>query len=486
MKTLLVYPPRSTPVLGMGEDKLGLLYMAAVLRENNVEVQVYDKAEHSTFADLKKVIMAYRPEIVGVSISTPNRFDGFRVARLAKDISKKIQVIAGGPHVSAVPEDTLKNIKDIDVAVIGEGENTLLDICKKKSDINGIALREGKKVIKKPPQKRIENLNSIPFPARNLLLRYQMKQMNSYYFTIDIPGKGKAKYYYTTINTGRGCPYSCIFCAVPEIWGKQVRLRSAENVVEEMRKLKYDFNVEGVHFCDDTFNITKKRVYDMCSLMIKEKINLKWNAHLRVDNADKEMLSLMKDAGCFMISFGIESGSQRVLDEVIEKKITLDSARKCIRWCDELGIIRSCNFIYSLPGESKEDFHKTKAIMNEFGGKQTCGPTMILPASRIERIAKKKGVLPKDFSWSKKTFYKYYDPTSYSFLPLYVENLSWVEILDIFYNHINSQSHARKMNYIFRLFYRLLQIRSFGELRFVVVTYWHLVHIFLRNSLIKR
>lgn len=481
MKVLLAYPPRSTKVLGMGEDKLGLLYMAAVLRQNDIDVMVYDESGYNTFSGLKKILKSYRPDIFGVSISTPNRIDAFKAAKISKEVLPKSLVIAGGPHVSAVPKDTLENIREIDAVVIGEGERTLLEICKKGINANGVILRKNNKIIANPPREPILNLDELPFPARDILTKYRKKDISQYYLNTEVPGKGILRYYYTTITTGRGCPFNCIFCAVPEIWGRKVRLRSAQNVVHELKEVKERFGVEGFHVCDDTFNITKKRVFDICELMIREKIDMKWNAHLRVDNVDRDILAIMKKAGCYMISFGIESGSQRILDNVIEKKITLDKVRAVIKLCDELKIVRSCNFIYSLPDETNEDVRKTIDLMEEFKGKQVCGPTMILPSSRIEKIAKAKGILPVNFSWSRKTPYRYYDPTSYSFMPLYVEKLPWLDVLNIFYNHVSFQGKKRKKNYIFRLAYRILQVRSFGELKFVILSYIDLVRVFLRN-----
>ena len=481
MRALLVYPPRSTNVLGMGEDKLGLLYMAAVLRNNGIDVRVYDEGERNSFKGLKALLKEYRPTIVGISISTPNRFDGFKTARFIKQFDRKTVVIAGGPHVSAVPRDTLENIKDIDAVVMGEGEDTLLELCKIGVDIRGVAFRREGKIFINPPRENIRDLNNIPFPARDLLQRYKNKEKSKYYVNIKIPDNGIVKYFYPAITTGRGCPFNCVFCAVPEIWGRNVRFRSVEDVIAEIRHLKETFDVEGFQICDDTFNVTRKRVFDICNLILKEKLKVKWHSHIRVDNVDKEMLSLMKEAGCYMTSIGVESGSQRIIDEVIEKRITLDKVKKVVKWCDEVGIIRSCNFIYSLPEETREDIDKTMELMKELGGKQLFGPTIILPASRIEKIAKEKHILPDNFSWAKKSPYRYYDPTSNSRLPVFVDKLSWKEILDIFYTHITRQSTVRTKNYISRIVNQLFQIRSFADLKFLLRNYFDFLKIFYQK-----
>jgi len=492
MKVLLVNPPRTTKVSGMGEDKLGLLYIASVVRDKGIDVRMYDsQAEHNSFRELKDILKEYKPDIVGITIATPTRFDCFRSARMVKSINRNTLVVAGGPHLSTTSLDTLENIKDIDIAVMGEGEYTFLELCEtilrggSLDKIEGIAFRKGRDVIINPRRSRIDSLDSLPFPARDFMSRYRTKDKSRYYYDIQMPDGEIVKMSNTSIITGRGCPFNCLFCAAPEIWGRKTKLRSLENVISEIKHLKEAYNVTGFRFCDDTFNISKKRVIDICNLILKERLSITWHCHLRADNVDKETVKLMKEAGCYIVSLGVESGSQSILDNVIDKRIKLEKVKEVIKWCDELNIKRSCNFIYSLPGETREDVNKTLAFMEELGGKQPFGPTIILPGSRIESIAKSKGILPKDFSWAKVTKYKYYDPTANSFVPIYVDTLSWDEILGIFYKYIRRQSKERTKNYLFRVIYRLLQIRSLTELTLVLKNYFTFLRIFVKNRTLK-
>jgi len=476
----------------MEEDKLGLLYIAAVLRSNNIDVKMYDsQIENNSFNELRDLLREYKPDIIGIAVSTPTRFDAFKTARLAKNINRKILVVAGGPHISAVPRDTLENINDIDVAVMGEGELTFLELCdvfSKKGDfgnVKGIAFRREKDVIINAKRQRINDLDRLPFPARDLLRRYREKDRGKYYQISEMPDGEMLKIPNASVITGRGCPFNCLFCAAPELWEKNVKLRSLESVISEIKHLREAYGVDMLRFCDDTFNINKKRVSDICNLLLKENLKIKWHCHLRADKVDKETLSLMREAGCFIVSLGVESGSQAVLDNVIDKRITLDKVKEVVKWCDDLGIKRSCNFIYSLPGETRDDVNKTLMFMEELGGKQPFGPTIILPGSRIEKIARSNGLLPKNFSWAKASPYKYYDPTSNSFLPIFVDKLSWEEILDIFYKHITRQSTVRTKNYVFRIIYRLFQVKSLGELKFLLWNYFGFLKIFIRNVLKK-
>ncbi|NQS89476.1 radical SAM protein [Patescibacteria group bacterium] len=488
IKVLLVYPPRLAGGR-LEEDKLGLLYMAAFLRLNNVDVAVYDsQLEQNSFRELIRLLKRYKPDIIGVSVSTQIRSDAFKTAEIAKKINRNILVVAGGPHVTAAAIDTLKYIKAIDIGVVGEGEYTFLEICNSfanKTDfakIKGIAFRGKEGVIVNPKRERINNLDTLPFPARDLLQKYNKKERDRYQSDIEMPDGTIIKVPNAAIITGRGCPFNCLFCAAPEIWGKVVKLRSLENVIAEIKHLREEFGVNSFRFCDDTLNVTKKRTLDLCNLIIKEKLDVKWQCNIRVDNVNREILRIMKEAGCYIVSMGVESGSQRVLENVIDKGITLEKVREVVRWCDEFGIKRNCNFMYSHPDETREDLKKTQEFMKELGGRQPFGPTIILPGSRIEKIAKEKNILPKDFSWAKMSPYKYYDPTSNSFVPIFVDKLSWQEILDIFYKHISTQSVTRTRNYIYHVIDRIFRCRSLAEAKIILWNYLVLLKVFIRNT----
>ncbi len=493
LKVLLVNPPRSAKVLGLEEDKLGILYLASVLLANSIDAAVYDaQVENNSLNELKDLIKSYRPSIVGITTTTPTRFDAFRTAKMIKQLNREITVVAGGPHVSAVPEDTLKYIKDIDLVVTGEGEYTFLEACKAIDssgdfdDIKSVAFRTDGTVRINPPREYIQDLGALPYPARELLSRYKNKDKSQYYHSVEPPSGDMIKMPNTSILTARGCPFDCLFCAATEFWGKRVRKRSAEDVVNEIKHVKKAFGVDGFRFCDDTFNISKKRVIDICNLMLSDKLNMRWHCHLRADNVDREMLELMKQAGCFFISLGVESGSQAILDNVISKDIKLEKVSQIVNWCDDLKITRSCNFIYSLPGERREDVKKTIDFMAKLGGRQPFSPTIILPGTRIEKIAVSKGILPEKFIWSKVSYYKYFDPTSRNFTPIYVEKLTWTEILDIFYKYIRHQSKVRTKNYVFRLIRQIIQIKSLVELRILINNGFYLTKVFLKNIILGK
>lgn len=487
-KVLLVNPPRTTKALGLEEDKLGLLYLASMLKTNNIDAAVYDaQIENNSMDELKDIIKKYGPSMVGITTTTPTRFDAFKTARMVKHIDRNITVAAGGAHVSAVPEDTLKNIKTIDLVVTGESEYSFLEACQAISergqakDVKGVAFRDNGAVRINQPRGPIQDLEKLPYPARELLPRYRNRDQSQYFHPLELPDGEVVRMPNPTILTARGCPFNCLFCAATEFWGKRVRQRNSQQVVEEIKYIKENFAVDRFRFCDDTFNISKKRVMDICSLMKSSKLDMEWHCHLRADNVDKEMLELMKEAGCFIISLGVESGSQAVLDTVIGKNIRLEKVTQIIRWCDDLGIKRSCNFIYSLPGETRADVEKTIGFMRRLGGRQPFGPTMILPGTRIEKIARSQKVLPENFTWSKITYYKYYDPTSRSFTPIYVEKLTWGEILDIFYKYIGHQGKMRTRNYFFRLVKQIVQIRSLVELRIMLGNGLFLIGVLLKN-----
>ncbi|NQS89475.1 radical SAM protein, partial [Patescibacteria group bacterium] len=375
---------------------------------------------------------------------------------------------------------------------IGEGEYTLEEVCDTITNerpfdgVKGIAFRKEDEIIINPRRERISDLNKLPFPARDLLPHYRKRDKSVYYSISEMPDGTKMEFSNISIVTGRGCPFNCLFCAVPETWGKNVKFRSVENIIAEMKHLKRQYDVKRVFFCDDTFNANNERVAHLCTRILEERLDIKWNCQSRVDKVDQKILSLMKEAGCHMVSFGVESGSQHILDDVMSKGITIDGVKKVVKWCDEIGLARNCNFMYSLPGEDMKDLHKTLAFMKELGGKQSLGPTVILPGSRIEKIARTNGLLPENFSWSKISPYKYYEPTSNSFLPIFVDKLSWEEILNVFYKYIKGQSTVRTKNYIFRVAQRLFQVRSLVDLKYIFRNYFIFLKILYTNMFRKK
>jgi len=257
-------------------------------------------------------------------------------------------VIIGGPHISSYYNKAISNYC-IDIAVIGEGEKTLLYILNaiynkySLSNIKGIAFKENNKIIYTGNASRINNLDNLPLPD------YENIDMKPY---IALESLG--------LISSRGCPNSCIFCSSKNIWGHSVIFRSAENVIKELDyfKRKYKYNGNELIFYDDNLTLNKERLYNICNLMIKKNYQYRWKCMSRIDTLDKNMLIKMKQAGCFSISFGIESANEETLLR-INKNITINEVEKIIKTCNDIGVIFHGYFIIGFPWETKYNFKET-------------------------------------------------------------------------------------------------------------------------------
>lgn len=350
---------------------LGLCYIANILEKNGIEVKIIDRnalmtknrsaqaiVDNITDVEIRK----FKPDIVGISVTTPTFFDVKRnIVKIIRKIDDKIIIVAGGPHVSALPEDTLRNCPEVDIVCRGEGELSMLEIAQgaKLRDIAGLTYRDGNNIVNNIERSPHNNIDDFCFPARHLVdMRYYSSPnphvMHGLYF--------KA----TTIFTSRGCAYDCAFCAGSVAMGRGVRFQSIELVVDEIKKLIADYKIEALYFADDMFDIQKERAVNLCQKLIKNNLHKKihWNAQLRANSIDKDLLKLMKEAGCIRADVGFESGSQKTLD-IINKRTTVAQNYEAARLLHKAGIQVHANMIVGLPEEGWEDLNKTKDFMRE-------------------------------------------------------------------------------------------------------------------------
>lgn len=282
---------------------LGLGYIAAYLKKNSISVDLVD----CTFLNQKEAlerIKRSKPRIIGIQSMFSLRSKALEFASLLRNDCELL--VAGGPQPTSNPEEFLRHF---DVAVIGEGEETMLELATEAesnldlSKIDGIAYRENdeNKVKFTSPRRFVHNLDALPFPAREL---FDNEAYKKYY---------SKKYGYTTTSmmTSRGCPFQCGFCSRP-VFGNQFRSRSAANIVDEMEKVT-TMDYDRVWFADDCFTLDRKRLMEICDEIIKQRIEVGWECLSRVDTMDKEVAEKMRKAGCIRIFFGIESGNNRIL-----------------------------------------------------------------------------------------------------------------------------------------------------------------------------
>lgn len=343
---------------------LGLGYIASFLRKyGSYSVQIYEpEAQSLSYADLEKIIRDNRPDIVGLTCSTPNFFRAVRLALAVKNNSDA-KVIIGGVHASALPEFIAENYPElIDCVVVGEGEITMLELVRAYENnesiegIKGIVHRSGNKTIRTETRPFINELDSIPFPARDLIPQ-----------KLFIPNLHNARHKSClTLLTSRGCPFNCSFCASRIVSGKKYRTHSAEYVLEEIQMLKTDFNARQLLITDDTFTIDHERLEKICRGMIDKKIGLEWFCFSQVSSVNREMLSLMKKAGCYNIGFGIESGDEDILRKM-GKPIKPEKALEAVRFANEIGMKTQAFYIFGTPGETKQQMVETIQFAKKVG-----------------------------------------------------------------------------------------------------------------------
>jgi len=361
MKILLINPPYNIEnyygklsKMGFIFPPIGLTYLAAFAKEKGHEVSIYDfQIEERNFFDYLK---SFKPDLVGMTCQTALFYNSLKLAEDIKAEFPKVPIIVGGAHASYRPLDFFEN-PYIDLVIRGEGEITLTEIAEhyqsgkpELKDIDGIYYREDEKIIENRPRQLIENLDILPLPAIFLL------PLEKYHTSPDnYLGKGVG-----VITTTRGCPFNCVFCACKIAFNRVYRKKSLDKVFEEIEYYIDKCKVSQLFIMDDCFCLDRKRTIEFCDRMIATGYNKKvlWWCQTRVDLVDKELLKKMREAGCKILSFGIESGVQRILDS-ISKRITLEQIRTTVRLTKKIGIEPRGSFILGLPTETFFDSIKT-------------------------------------------------------------------------------------------------------------------------------
>ncbi len=349
MKILLIYPNFLEDRL-YAEDvrgvPIGLYYIAALLKENQYDVEILNWHDiHKTPYKIEETLREKRPDIIGFSIVNANRWGGIDISRIAKKILPDVKIVFGGIGTTFLWEHLLRHFKEIDFTVIGEGEYTFLNLvrCIERGDyegikkIKGIAFREEGEIIKTERADMIHDLDSLPMPSK--------------YFD------------FQHISSSRGCPSNCSFCGSPQFWGRKVRFHSPDYFVEQLEML-YQRGIDFFYISDDTFTMRKDRVLEICKKIIEKKLKIKWFSISRVNFVDEEMLYWMRKAGCIQISYGVESGSDKIR-KILNKNIRRDDIKKAFKLTLKYGILARAYFIYGSPGESYKTIQETIDLIHE-------------------------------------------------------------------------------------------------------------------------
>lgn len=370
LKVLLVNPPYKEVYAKVELDEvvppLGLAYLASYLRENAIEVDIYDANALGTNIDKLKEKLPKDFDIIGVPSFTPSISKSAKALQIGKEINPDCVTLMGGPHITGLPEGTMDSYPVIDVGVLGEGEVTTLELVRAleaKSDlrkINGIIFREKNELVETPRRDFIEDLDVLPFPAYDLL------PMDRYQLPLHHVGFGRnidIKPFFLMF-TSRGCPFRCTYCASKVMWGRKVRYRSAENIIKEIDYLVEHHGIRVLDFADDIFTLNKKRLSTILDMLIERDYNLHFNCLSRVNTISKEEALKLKKAKCYLIRFGVESGSQKILD-MMKKDITISQIKNAFRLTREAGISSSASFILGHPGETQETAKETIDLAKE-------------------------------------------------------------------------------------------------------------------------
>jgi len=396
---------------------LGLGYLAAVTAQKlGVETKIVDCLMNGwdrtslitdniirvglSYDDIKERIACFKPDLVGINCQFSRQYRVYHdMFRLVKEVDPNIITIAGGPHATVCPEDLL-NDKNCDYLLLGEAEDSIEDLIlalkngSEPSTIDGIGFSNGPEIVIKPKRRWIKNLDRISFPAFHLM------EIDQYSTLLKSHGwRHKSKF--MPIITSRGCPAKCTFCSARRVWGDRFRYRSVGNIIDEMKILRFEYGIDEIMFEDDNVTANPKRAKELFRRIIKERLNFIWDTPNGVGAwlLDDELLDLMKASGCVKINFPVESGSQRVLDNIIKKPIKLKQIRKLTQYCRKIGLDYNFFLVIGMPGETIEDIWESFKFAADCGCyKPHISIATPYPGSELFEICKQNNFLPKDFT----------------------------------------------------------------------------------------
>ncbi len=404
MKVLLINPPYIN-FEGMKDSgghaiPFNLAYLAGYLRDKiDCQIKILDTEVMALDYDgIRKAIKKEgQQDVIGFTCPSPTVKHVFKISEMIKeDLGFNPVIVVGGTHPTILPKEMLKN-PHIDIAAIGEGEITFYEIVnavKEKRDdfenINGIYYKKGGQILKTPPRDLIPDLDDIPFPARDL---FNLKMHYS------APTKVVSSELSSPIFTSRGCAFDCIHCVSKSVWKRKVRYRSARNIIAEIEECINKHNIKEFNILDENFTLNKSRCLEVCQEIINKKLPIYWVCFSRADTIDDEVASIMAKAGCRKISFGLESGSQKILD-LMRKQNTVEQGRKAIATARKYGIQPHASFMFGNIGETKETIRETidyaKSLDLDIS---TFFITCPVPGSDLYYYAKDNGFIPEGTPW---------------------------------------------------------------------------------------
>lgn len=350
---LLINPPQNAELktlLELHGPPMASMYLAAYVRKMGYNPKILDMdLKNFSFEDALKYVESTSPKILGITAFTSTVKTAYKLLDAIKERFKDILTVIGGPHVTFMPDEALSH-QGVDVVAIGEGEETLYELIeafdknKDFSEVKGIFYRNKNGEIKMTaPRPFIQNLDEIPFPARDLV-DYESYRWNG---VLEAP-----------MLTTRGCTFQCQYCSSSEMMGRRYRMRSVQNVIDEIKEVQEKYHVKDIEFIDDTFTLNMKRASEVMNAIISEKLDIRLSLSSRVNTINEELMQQLRKGGTENIYYGIESGSQRVLD-LMKKGIKLEQAEAAVNLAKKYGVKVLGSFILGYPGETPDEMNQT-------------------------------------------------------------------------------------------------------------------------------
>lgn len=374
---------------------LGLLYLSGALKKSGHQTDLIDFASlgKNDYKHLDKTIGEFKAEIIGITCNTHERFSVIEMANYIKSHHPEIITVVGGPHITLMGEEMMKSCSSIDVGIIEDGENIIVEIANNHNNIEkikkipGIYYHQSGQVCHNDIVGVVTDLDAYGHPDLDII--------NKEEYSLVLPVKGGLKA--ISICTSRGCPYQCNFCAATKINFGRVRYHSAQWIFDEVKRCLDKYGSDyAIFFYDDHFLLNKKRIFEFCRLVKESGLKFQWGCYTRVDVIDDEVLKNIKEIGCVMLTFGIESGSNKIL-KLMNKKVNRDKIISVIKKVKTYGIKTRGSFIFGYPQENlfdilatfwmilKSDFEISELVFSKY--------TLLYPKTEIARF------LPPDFDW---------------------------------------------------------------------------------------
>ena len=448
-KIFLVYPP--SPVLNR-EDRCqqpikdlfiipplpptDLMYLAGIAELLNIEAKI---ADYSLGGDFKKDLVKFKPDYIVVNVAMPTFDSDLKVLETAKKIFPNILTIAKGAPFLTCAKETIQDNSYIDIIIIGEAEETLKEILENKTykDIAGIYYRENLTIKYTGKRPFISKLDELPFPARHLVNNKIYKR----------PDNSKPQ---AVIKVSRGCPYHCFFCLATPVSGSFVRTRSPENIILELKECINRYKITNFVFWSDIFTQDRDWVIQLCNKILEENLKIVWSCNTRVDTIDEELLALMHEAGCRLVSVGVESGSQYILDK-INKKTTITEIKKCFKMLKKAKMKTYAYFVIGLPWDDENTIKQTVDFAIDLDPDFVSFYTAVpLPGTKFYSYAKENNLFAENCSYNG----AYYNPV------VKTHSIEKERIMEL--HKFAVKKFYLRPKYIFKM---ILKIRSFTEFK---------------------